>query len=145
MEESECIAIEALPILAQASAAVQLGDGALHDPAPGQYHEFSDITASYDLDIHRTADLSQSLVKLCPLIARVGVKFQEERIQSEQCRHQHDTAITILDIGRVDRCLHQQALHIDEDMPLLALDPLASVKTGRIDASTSATPANRVR
>lgn len=73
-------------------------------------------------------------MKLRPLIAGVGVKFQEERIQSEQCRHQHDTAVTILDIGRVARCLHQQALRIDEDMPLLALDPLARVKTGRIDA-----------
>ena len=75
-----------------------------------------------------------SLLELRPLIARVGVKFQKERIQSEQCRHQHDTAITILDIGRVDRCLHQQALRIDEEMPLLALDPLAGVKAGRIDA-----------
>ena len=73
-----------------------------------------------------------SLLKLCPLIARVGVEFQKERIQPEQCRHQHDAAITILDIGCVDRCLHQQALRIDEDMPLLALDPLAGVKTGWI-------------
>lgn len=42
------------------------------------------------------------------------------------------TAVTILDIGRVDRCLRHQILRIDEDMPLLALDPLAGVETGRI-------------
>lgn len=91
--------------------------------------EFSDVAAPHDLNIHRTAGMSQFLLKLCPMTARIGVEFQKERIQSEQCRHQHDTAIAILDIGCVDRCLHQQALRIDEDMPLLALDPPAGIKT----------------
>lgn len=127
LKESECVLVEALPILAQASTVVQPGDGAFHNPAPGQHHKLSGIASSHDLDIHSATGLGQSLLEFRPLIASVGVEFQEEWIQSKQCCHQHDAAVTVLDISR----MHDGGHH--EDVPLPALDLLATVEAGWVD------------
>ncbi len=80
------------------------------------------------LDVHLAADPGQALLKLRPLIARVGIELQQERIQSELRRHQQHAAIAILEIGCMHDGIHQQALRIDEDVPLLAFDLLAAIK-----------------
>ena len=67
------------------------------------------------------------------LIAAIGVEFQQERIQAEHGRHDQRTAIAILDIGGVHDGVDQQALRVDENMPLLALDLLSRVVTRRIN------------
>ena len=43
-------------------------------------------------------------------------------------------AVAILHIGSMDDSMHQQALRIDQDMPLLALDLLGCVVAVRVDA-----------
>jgi hypothetical protein len=68
------------------------------------------------------------------LVSTIGIKLQKEWIQTEQCGHQHGAAIAVLNVGRVDNDLHQQARRIDDDMPLLALDLLPCVIAMRINA-----------
>jgi hypothetical protein len=69
------------------------------------------------------------------LIPAVGVKFEKERIQSAHHRHQHCAAIAVLNVSRMNNDMHQQTRRIDGDMPLLALDLLASIITVRVDAA----------
>ena len=80
-------------------------------------------------------DLLQRALKLFALIAAVGVELEQERIEAEQGRHQQDAAVAILNVGAMHDGVHQQALRIDEDMPLLAFDLLARIIAVRIDAA----------
>ena len=69
-----------------------------------------------------------------PVIGAIGEQFPQEREQAEQCREQREAAIAILNIGRGDSAVQEQALRIDEHMALLALDQLARIEAVRIDA-----------
>ena len=66
------------------------------------------------------------------LIAAVGIELQQKRKHAEQRRHQQFAAVAILDVGGVHDGVDQQALRVDENMPLLALDLLASIVPRRI-------------
>ena len=79
-------------------------------------------------------DAGQRGAKDRPLVGAVGEQFSQERKQAEQCRQQLEATIAILNVGGGDDAVQEQALRIDEDVPLLALDQLARVKAGRIDA-----------
>ena len=72
------------------------------------------------------------MLELRPLIATVGVKLQQEREQPEHRSHQQHATVAVLDIGGVDDGLHQQALCVDQDVPLLALDLLPGIVTMRV-------------
>ena len=111
------------------------GDGAFDDPALGQHHEFARVTAPHDLDVHLSAGTGQALLELRPLLARVGVELQQEGIQPQQRRHHQNLAIAILDIGGMHDRVHQQALPVDQDVPLLPLDLFATIEAWRIDAA----------
>jgi hypothetical protein len=87
-----------------------------------------------DLHLDVTAYPPQPLLKLRSLIASVGVELQQEREQAEQRRHHQHTAVAILDAGRVDDGVQQEALRIYQDMALFAFDLLARVKARRVDA-----------
>jgi hypothetical protein len=54
------------------------------------------------------------------------------RIHAEHRRYQERAAVAILNVGGMHDGVHQQALRIDEDVTLLALDLLASVVPRRI-------------
>ena len=69
-----------------------------------------------------------------PLIGAVGEQFSEKGEQAEQGRQQRKRAVAVLDVGGGDDAVEQQALGIDQDMPLLALDQFARVEAVRIDA-----------
>ena len=66
-------------------------------------------------------------------IQRLGNTTNLPVSSAEQRAHQQHTAVAVLQVGCMDDRLHQQALRIDEDMPLLALDLLASIEARRID------------
>jgi hypothetical protein len=68
------------------------------------------------------------------LIGAVGEQLFEKGEEVEQRRQQGKTAIAILNVGGGDDAVQKQALRVDENMPLLALDQLARIKAGRIDA-----------
>ena len=80
-------------------------------------------------------DGGQGAVKDRPLIGAVGEQFPEKGKQTEQCRQQLEAAVAILNVGGGDDAVQQQALRIDQNMALLALDQLARVEAGRVDAS----------
>ncbi len=77
---------------------------------------------------------ASAVAKVRPLVAAVGVQLQQEGIEAEQRRKQQHAAVAILDVGGMDDGAHQQALRIDQNVALLALDLLARVIAGRIDA-----------
>ena len=69
------------------------------------------------------------------LIGAVGEQFPEKGKQTEQGRQQRETAVAILNVGGGDDAVQQQALRIDQNMPLLALDQLAGIEAVAVDAS----------
>jgi len=91
--------------------------------------------ALHDFDVHASDDLTDRLAKFRPLIAAVGVKLQQKREGAKQARHHQRAAVAVLNVCGVHERVHQQALRIDEDVPLLALDLLARVIARRIDAA----------
>ncbi len=109
------------------------GDGAFDDPALGQHDEFLQVAAPDDLDVDGAADRLQAILELGALVAGIGIELEQEGIQAEQRAHQQHAAVTVLQVGGMDNGLHQQALRVDEDVPLLSFDLLASVVARRID------------
>ena len=79
-------------------------------------------------------DAGHDTVKDRPLIGAVGEQFPEKGKQTEQCRQQFEATVAVLNVGGSDDAVQQQALRIDQNMPLLALDQLARIEAGRIDA-----------
>ncbi len=78
--------------------------------------------------------MRQGTVKLWSFIGAVGEQFCQERKQAEQCREQRQAAIAILNIGGGDQAVQQQALGVDQNVALFALDQLARIEPVRIDA-----------
>ena len=67
---------------------------------------------------------------------RPGPRSNNEKgKQTEQGRQQRETAVAILNVGGGDDAVQQQALRIDQNMPLLALDQLAGIEAVAVDAS----------
>ena len=79
-------------------------------------------------------NLGQSVGELRSLIAAIGEQFLQKRKHPEQGGHDENAAIAILNVGRMNNGMEQEAYCIDENMPLLALDFLARIVTRRINA-----------
>jgi hypothetical protein len=123
------------PVLGQPAAAVEPGDGAFDAPALGQHDEaLGPIGALDDLGFQTRQDAGQSAVKDRPFIGAVGEQLSQEGKQSEQCREQRGAAVAVLNVGGGDDAVQQQALGVDQEVALLALDQLARVEPRRIDA-----------
>ena len=60
--------------------------------------------------------------------------FWRIRIKTEHGCHDKHASVTVLDVRRMNDRVQQQSYQINEDMPLLSLDLLASVVAIRIDA-----------
>ena len=136
LDEGERVAVEVLPVLGQSAAAVEPGDGAFDHPAPGLDDEaLHPIGSLDDLGLEIGQDAGQGAVKDRALIGAVGEQFPEKGKQTEQGRQQRETAVAILNVGGGDDAVQQQALRIDQNMPLLALDQLAGIEAVAVDAS----------
>ncbi len=72
-------------------------------------------------------------MKLRPLVTAIGIKLDQERIQSKHRAHQKHAAIAVLDVGRVHKGQQQQALGIYCNLALLAFDFLACIIARRVD------------
>jgi hypothetical protein len=68
-----------------------------------------------------------------PWVAAVGVEFQQEGKRAEQRAHQQHATVAVLDVGRMDDGVQQQALRVYQDMALLAFDLLSGIKARRVD------------
>ena len=87
-----------------------------------------------DLEVDAGENAFQRALEFRPLVASIGEELDQEREGAEQGRHQQRAAVAVLDVGGMHDRMHQQALRIDKNVPLLALDLLACVVAGRIDA-----------
>jgi hypothetical protein len=88
-----------------------------------------------DLHIHPRHDFCHGAAKQRALIAAIGIEFHQERIQAEHGRHHKRAAVAILNVSGMNDGMNQQALRIDENVPLLALDLLSRVVARRINRS----------
>ena len=79
-------------------------------------------------------DGAQRDAKDWPLIGAVCEQLFKKGEETEQRRQQDKTTIAILNIGGRDDAVQEQALGIDQNVPLFAFDQLARIKAGRIDA-----------
>ena len=86
-----------------------------------------------DLGLEIGQDAGQGAVKDRALIGAVGEQCVPEKgKQTEQGRQQRETAVAILNVGGGDDAVQQQALRIDQNMPLLALEfQLAGIEAVR--------------
>ena len=107
----------------------------IRDPALGQRHEpLAPIGAFDDLGFEMRQDAGERGAEDRSLVGAVGEQPFEKGEQAEQCRQQGEAAVAILNVGGGDDAVQEQALGIDEDVSLPALDQLARVKAGRVDA-----------
>ena len=88
-----------------------------------------------DLHIHPPRYFCHGAAKQRALIAAIGVKFHQEWMQAEHGRHRERAAVAILNVSGMNDGMNQQALRIDENVPLLALDLLSRVVARRINRS----------
>jgi hypothetical protein len=61
-------------------------------------------------------------------MAAASIELQQEWIHSEQARHLQHAAVAVVNIGGMHDRRNQQALGVDNDVPLLAFGLLAAVK-----------------
>jgi len=73
-------------------------------------------------------------VKDRALAGAVGEQLLQERKQAKERAQQKNASVAIMDAGGMHDGMQQQTLGVDENVPLLALDQLAGVEPGWIDA-----------
>ena len=99
-----------LPILGEPSAAIEPCDGALDDPAFGQDHKPADpIGAFDDFNVEMRQNFCKRFRKLRSLISAVGEERLEEWKHPKQGRHDENSSITILYVGRMNDGMEQEA------------------------------------
>src|SRR3954466_600801 len=83
--------------------------GAFDNPALRQDREALGLIGPLD-DLHpdAAADAAQTRLELRPLIAAVGVKLEQKRVQPEEGGHDHHATVTALHVGCMHEGVHQQ-------------------------------------
>ena len=134
MKKRQRFSIEVFEILGQPPATTEPRKGSFDDPTSGQNLEaLGRVGALDDLGDDVRQSLFLRLAKLRSLIAAVREQLLQKRELSEQRAQNENAAIAILNVGRVNDRVKQQAYCIDENMPLLALDLLSRVVARRIN------------
>ena len=127
--------VAVLPIFGEPPAAVQPGDGALDDPAPGfDDKALGTIRAFDDLDRQAAHRCGGAIEEDRPCVGTVGEQLAQERELPEQGGQHEDTAVAILNIRGSDQRVQHEAQRVDQDVTLLALDQLAGIEAMRVDA-----------
>jgi len=125
-KKSASFPVQVLPVLGQATAAIEPANCPFNDPTFRQNDEaLGGIGTLDDLQLDPPQDPLQRVLELWSLIAGIGVERAQEREQAEQGRQQQHAAVTVLDVGRMDDDLKHQAFGVDQQMALLTLDFLA--------------------
>ena len=109
------------------------GQCSFDDPAFGQDDEAVGLIGALDdLDIHTLQNAPKTVPEARALISAIGVELEKEGIEAEQGGHEEHAAIAILDVRCMHDGVHQEALRVDENVSLLALDLLARIISMRI-------------
>src|ERR1035441_4192768 len=137
-QEDQAAEVDIFPVLGKPAATIEPRNGALDDPSARQNDEaFGPIGTPDDFGFELRSDLGQRRMEDRPRIGAVGKEPFQKRKQAEKRGQQQDAAVAILNIGRMNNRVQQQTLCIYQDVPLLALDELARVESGRIDARSA--------
>jgi len=122
----------ALEVADETTVVADPGEGALDDPAFGKNDEAMQFTALDDLDPPRASPCSRG-GGLRALIAGVGEDTLDEREQPAGATVENQPcAVAILDAGRMNDNVQQEAERVDEDMPLAARDLFARIEALRV-------------
>jgi hypothetical protein len=109
VQERERLSVEVLPILGEPSAAIEPGDGALDDPAFGQHRKSAGpIGAFDDFNVEMWQNFCKRVRELRSLISAVGEQRLQEGKHPEQGRHDENSAVAILNVGRMNDGVEQQ-------------------------------------
>lgn len=123
----------ALEVFGETATAADPGEGALDDPALGQNDEAVPLAAFYDLEFPG-AGLGDCGSGFCRLIAGVGEDALYERVETARAPIEYQSrTVAILDIGRVNDDIQQEAERVDQNVPLATLDLLARVIARRVE------------
>jgi hypothetical protein len=123
----------ALEVFGETTVVADPSQGALDDPAFGKNDELMQLAALDDLD-GPGSGLCQRRRELRPLIVGIGEDALDEGEAAARAAIENQpSAITILQIGRVDDDVQQEAERVDENVPLAARDLLARVIPRRIE------------
>ena len=81
-----------------------------HDPAFGQDHESADPIGTFDdFNVEMRETFCKRFRKLRSLISAVGEERLQKGKKPEQGRHDEDAAIAILNVGRMNDGVEQEA------------------------------------
>ena len=135
MQESKCFDIQIFPILGEPATPIEPSNRAFDDPTFWEDDEtLGPIGTFDDFDVELGQDFANGLVKDRALVGAVGEQLLQERKQAKQRAQQKNASVAILNVGGMHDGMQQQSLGVDENVPLLALDQLAGVEPGWIDA-----------
>ena len=108
------------------------GQGSFDDPAFGQDDEVMSLTALDDLE-HPASGVSDRGCGLSAPISGIGENALDEREEAPRtCIEDQSRAVAILQIGRMDDDVQQDAERVDQDVPLAARDLLARIEALRV-------------
>ena len=118
---------EILEVLGETATTPQPPEGALNDPPFWQNFEpLGGVGAFDDFQVPRP-EFADGCRGGGPLVAAIGEHPNDEGEEAPDLLEDRQSAITILDIGRLDMSREDQAERIDDDVPLLAFDLFPSV------------------
>ena len=80
------------------------------DPAFGQDHKSADLIGTFDdFNIEMRQNFCKRFRKFRSLITAVGEQRLQKGKHAEQCRHDENASIAILNVGRMNDGVEQQA------------------------------------
>jgi hypothetical protein len=126
--------VEIFPIPSEPPASAEPCECSFDNPAPRQDFEAFYLIGAPDYFCRQVWQrFLLTALEFLSLIACIGEQLFQKWMQTEQRREHEHATITILNIGRMHDGMHQQALRIDENVPLLAFDFLARIISRWID------------
>jgi len=123
----------ALEVACEAPVAADPGERSFDDPAFGQDDETVRLVALDDLQ-RPGAALRHGGGRFRALVAGIGEDALDERKEPARAPVENQAgAIAILQIGRVDHDVQQEAERVDQDVPLATRDLLARIEALRVE------------
>jgi hypothetical protein len=122
-----------LEIACQAAIAADPGQGSFDDPAFGQDDEFVQFMSFDDLD-HPMAGAGSGARDAWSLIAGIGEDALDEGEQAASATIENQPRpVAVLNVGRMNDDVQQEAERIDQDVALAPDDLLARIKPLRVE------------
>jgi len=135
VQECECVMIAAFPVLGEAAAAIEPGDGAFDNPSLWLNNKALGIIRAFDdLDHEAARRLGQAISEDRSRIGAIGEQLAQERELPEQRGQHEDASVAALNIDGSHQRVQHQAQRVDQDVTLLALDQFAGIKAVWVDA-----------